>query len=158
MKQRSGSGVLPLPFLLLAEVRLVDVQRTQALRRRIPPAVGVALAATMLLAGASSAVASGQPPPGSRLLHYLWAYNNGQLRPYVSAVSLSGGHVSVANGRSNLVGATANVHETLHDQPSSVKANRFICQVAAGGVKKLHLSMISTVAVWSLEGHLVARC
>jgi hypothetical protein len=130
----------------------------QALRRRIPAAVGVAFVAMTLLAGASSASASVQPPPGSRLLHYLWAYNHGQLRPYVSAVSLSGGHVVVANGRSGLTGATANVHETLHDQPSIAKASRFMCQVAAGGVKKLHLSMISTVQVWSLEGHLVARC
>ena len=120
--------------------------------------VGLVMAATMLLGAVCSAVAGGQPPPGSRLLHYLWAYNNGQLRPYVAAASLSGGHVVVANGRSSLAGATANVHETLHDRPSSAKASRVMCQVAAGGVQKLHLEMVSTVQVWSLEGHLVAHC
>jgi hypothetical protein len=106
----------------------------------------------------ASASASVQPSPGSRLLTYLWNYNHWLLRPYVSAVSLSGGHVVVANGRSRLTGATANVHESLHDQPSFVKAARFMCQVAAGGVQKLHLGMVSAVRVWSVEGHRVARC
>jgi hypothetical protein len=64
----------------------------------------------------------------------------------------------VANGRSRLTGATANVHATLHDQPSFAKAVRFMCQVAAGGVQKLHLGMVAAVQVWSVEGHVVARC
>ena len=121
-------------------------------------AKAIALAITVLVTSTGTVAASALPSPGSRLLTYLWNYNHGQLRPYVSAVSLSGGHVVVANGRSGLTGATANVHETLHDQPSFAKAARFMCQVAAGGVRKLHLAMVSTVQVWSLEGHLVARC
>jgi hypothetical protein len=122
------------------------------------PVAGAAVAIVVLGAFASSALAAAQPPPGSRLLHYLWAYNDGQLRPYVAAVSLRGGRVVVANGRSSLTGATANVHETLHDQSSFAKASRFMCQVAAGGVQKLHLAMVATVQVWSIEGHIVARC
>lgn len=121
-------------------------------------ALGLFVSMVILVASAGSASASAQPSPGSRLLTYLWNYNHWQLRPYVSAVSLSGGHVVVANGKSRLTGATANVHETLHDQPSFAKAARLICQVAAGGVQKLHLGMVATIQVWSAEGHLVARC
>jgi hypothetical protein len=106
----------------------------------------------------SLASASAQPPPGSRLLTYLWDYNHGLLRPYLSAVSLSGGHVVVVNGKSRLTGATANLHETLHDQPTFANAARVICQVAAGGAQKLHLGMVAAVQVWSVEGHIVARC
>ncbi len=120
--------------------------------------LGVLVAMAILVASASSASASAQPSPGTRLLTYLWNYNHWQLRPYVSAVSLSGGHVVVANGKSRLMGATVNVHETLHDQPSLAKAARFMCQVAAGGVQKLHLGMMATVQVWSIEGHVLARC
>jgi hypothetical protein len=120
--------------------------------------MGVLVAMVILVASTGFAFASAQPSPGSRLLTYLWNYNHWLLHPYVSAVSLSGGHVIVVNGQSRLAGATANVHETLRDQPSSAQAARFMCQVAAGGVQKLHLGMVSAVRVWSIEGHLVARC
>ena len=33
-----------------------------------------------------------------------------------------------------------------------------ICRIASFGVQKLHLGTISAVQVWSVEGHLVARC
>ena len=121
-------------------------------------ATGVVVAMVILVVPAGLASAGVQPSPPSRLLTYLWNYNHWQLRPYVSAVSLSGGHVVVANGKSRLTGATVNVHETLRDQPSFAKAARFMCQVAAGGVQKLHLGMVASVQVWSVEGHLVARC
>jgi hypothetical protein len=121
-------------------------------------AAGVATVTAILVVLVSSRSASALAPASTRLLTYLWNYNHWQLRPYVSSVSLSGGHVVVANGKSRLTGATANVHATLHDQQSSAKATRFICQVAAGGVQKLHLRMVSTVQVWSVEGRLVARC
>ena len=123
-----------------------------------PKVVGVVMAAAILFACVSSASASAQAPPGSRLLTYLWGYDHWLLRPYVTAVSLSGGDAVVVNGKSRLTGATANVHETFHDQPTFAKATRFICQVAEGGVQKLHLRMVSAVQVWSIEGHLVARC
>lgn len=116
------------------------------------------VAMALLAASMGFASASAQASPGSRLLTYLWDYNHWLLRPYVSAVSLSSGHVVVANGHSRLTGANANVHETLHDQPSFATAARLMCQVAAGGVQKLHLGMVSVVMVWSVEGHLVARC
>jgi hypothetical protein len=113
---------------------------------------------TALVASSSPPAASAQPSPGSRLLTYLWNYDHWQLRPYVSAVSLSGGHLVAPSGKSRLTGATANIHETLRDQPSSTGAARHICQIAAGGVQKLHLSMVSAVQVWSVDGHPVARC
>ena len=137
---------------------MVDVQAGEGLRAR-SKAIAVALLATAaLVAAVGSASARPQPSPGSRLLTYLWNYDHWQLRPYVSAVSLSGGHVVMTSGKSRLTGATANVHETLRDQPSSAGAARRICQVAAGGVQKLHLSMVSAVRVWSVDGHPVARC
>ena len=46
----------------------------------------------------------------------------------------------------------------LRDQPSFTGAARNICQIAAPGVQMLHLSMVSTVQVWSVDGHPVARC
>ena len=138
---------------------MVDVQGERLRLRARSKAIAVALLATAVLVGAvGSASARPQPSPGSKLLTYLWNYDHWQLRPYVSAVSLSGGHVVVASGQSRLTGATANVHETLRDQPSSTGASRHICQIAAGGVQKLHLSMVSTVQVWSVDGHVVARC
>ena len=118
----------------------------------------VLLMTTALVASTSIVAAGAQPSPGSRLLTYLWNYQHWELRPYVSAVSLSGGHVVVANGQARLTDATANVHETLRDEPSFTGAARHICQIAAGGVQKLHLSMVSTVQVWSVDGHPVARC
>jgi hypothetical protein len=121
-------------------------------------AKAIALAITVLVTTTGTGAASAQPSPGSRLLTYLWNYDHWQLRPYVSAVSLSGGHVVAASGKSRLTGATANVHETLRDQPSSTGAARHICQIAAGGVQKLHLLMVSAVQVWSIDGHAVARC
>jgi hypothetical protein len=126
--------------------------------KRILALMAVALPTVALFASFSPAVASPKPSPGSRLLTYLWNYDHWQLRPYVSAVSLSGGHVVGASGRSRLTGANANVQETLRDQPSSTGAARRICQIAAGGVQKLHLSMVSTVQVWSVDGHPVAHC
>jgi hypothetical protein len=118
----------------------------------------VLLVTTALVTSAGFASASAQPSPGQRLLTYLWNYDHWQLRPYVSAVSLSGGHVVVASGQSRLTGAIANVRETLRDQPSSTRAASHICRIAAAGVQKLHLSMVSTVQVWSVDGHPVARC
>ena len=115
--------------------------------------------ATLILVGSMGFTWAGvQPSPGHRLLDYLWNYQHWQLRPYVSAVSLSGGHVVVASGRARLTGATANIHATLRDQPSSSGASRHICQVAAAGARKLHLSMVSIVHVWSVDGRVVARC
>jgi hypothetical protein len=118
----------------------------------------VVVAMLLLVAFTGFASASAQPSPGTRLLTYLWEYNHWLLRPYVMAVSLSGGHVVVVNGRPHLTGATANVRETLHDQPSFAKASWLVCQVAMGGVRTLHLGRVSTVRVWSVEGHTVARC
>jgi hypothetical protein len=117
----------------------------------------IVTAVVILVAPVSLASASVRPSPGHRLQTYLWDYKHWLLRPYVSGVSVSGGHMAVASGESHLSGATANVHETLHDQPPFAKAARFMCQVAIGGVQKLHLG-ISSVHVWSVEGHLVARC
>ena len=117
------------------------------------------MVATLILVGSMGFTWAGvQPSPGQRLLDYLWNYQHWQLRPYVSAVSLSGGHVVTVSGRPRLTGATANIHETQRDQPSFTRASRHICQVAAAGVRKLHLSMVSIVQVWSVDGHLVARC
>jgi len=115
------------------------------------------MAMVILVAPVSLASASVRPSPGHRLQTYLWNYKNWLLRPYVSGVTVSGGHMAVANGESRLSGAVANVHETLHDQPPLTKAARFMCQVAIGGVQRLHLG-ISSGQVWSVEGHLVARC
>lgn len=114
--------------------------------------------AGVLVASASPTSATAEPSPGSELTAYLWGYRHELLRPYVARVQLTGGHTALVEGRSRLTGATANVHETLHDRPSFAKAPRFICHVAAGGVQKLHLRMVSSVQVWSVEGHLVARC
>jgi hypothetical protein len=120
---------------------------------------GVVVAIAILLGHACIASAGAQPSPGSRkLLTYLWNYQHWLLRPYVSGVSLNGGHVVVSNRKSRLTGATANVHATLRDQASSTKGARFICQTAAGGVRKLHLETIAAVQVWSVDGHLLARC
>jgi hypothetical protein len=117
----------------------------------------IVTAIVILAAPVSVASASAQPSPGHRLQTYLWGYRHWLLRPYVSGVSVSGGHMAVVSGKSRLRGATANVHETLHDQPPFAKAARFMCQVAIGGVRRLHLG-ISSVQVWSVEGRLVARC
>jgi hypothetical protein len=111
----------------------------------------------ILVAPVSLASASAPPSPGHKLQTYLWDYKNWLLRPYVAGVSVRSGHIAVVSGESRLRGATANVHETLRDQPPFAKAARFMCQVAIGGVQRLHLG-ISSVHVWSVEGHLVARC
>jgi hypothetical protein len=118
----------------------------------------LALAAAALATGANPWSASAQSSPGRKLLSYLWNYQNWQLRPYVTGVALSGGRTGVVEGRSRLTGATANVRSTLHDQPALEKAARAICRAARSGVRKLHLTMVSAVRVWSVDGHAVARC
>ena len=120
--------------------------------------LGVALTMAALTALMGFAPARAQPSPGSKLLGYLWDYRSGVLRPYVDSVSLFGGHYVVVSDKSRLTGATARVRESLHDQPSFTKAAWAICRTAAGGVRALHLGMVSAVEVWSVEGHLVARC
>jgi hypothetical protein len=121
-------------------------------------ALGIALAMAVLTASTGFASASAQPSPGSKLLSYLWGYRSGLLRPYIDSVSITGGHHVVVSDKSRLTGATAKVRESLHDQPSFTKAAWAICRTAAGGVRTLHLGMVSAVEVWSVEGHLVARC
>jgi hypothetical protein len=106
----------------------------------------------------SLSAAPPQPSPSRTLLGYLWHYRNELLRPYVAGVRLSDGHSLVVNGRSRLTGATADVRSSLRDQPSTAKAARAICLAARSGVQNLHLTMISTVRVWSADGHTVARC
>jgi hypothetical protein len=119
---------------------------------------GLAVAVVILVGSTGVVTASAKPPSRDRLLTYLWNYRNWLLRPYVSDVTLSGGHVVVVKGRPRLTGATANVHETLRDQPSFTRAAIHICRIASFGVQRLHLGTMSAVHVWSVEGHLVARC
>jgi hypothetical protein len=100
-----------------------------------------------------------QPSAGDRLLTYLWNYQDWLLRPYVTGVTVSGGHTVTVSGKVRLAGATANVRATLHDQPTMTDAARHICRIAAFGVQTLHLRpVISTVQVWSADGRPVARC
>jgi len=134
----------------------VDVRRETP--RKSSRAIALVLLTSAVPVASGFASASPQPSPGSRLLTYLWNYQHWELRPYVSAVLVSGGHVVMTSGKSRLTGETANVHETLRDQPSSTGAARRICLAARGGVQKLHLSMVSAVQVWSVDGHPVARC
>lgn len=119
---------------------------------------GVLIALAILLAPVSTASARARPSPGSRLRAYLWDYGHWLLRPYVSAVSLSGGHVIVVSGQPRLTGATGNVYETLEDQPSNTPAAQVICRIASAGAQKLHLRMVTAIQVWSADGHAVARC
>jgi len=128
--------------------------RTTAAGR--PAAVVVALAVAAGVASAAPGAAA--PPPGSRLLTYLWSYQNEVLRPYVSRVAVTGGHAAVVDGKSRFTGATVNVRSSLRDQPATARAARAICRAARSGLQKLHLVMISAVRVWSAEGHTVARC
>src|SRR5690348_9703538 len=120
--------------------------------------VGLGVAMVILVGSTGVVTASATPPTRDRLLTYLWNYRHWLLRPYVAGVTLSGGHVVVVKGGSRLTGATANVHETLRDQPSFADAAVHICRIASFGVQKLRLGTISAVQVWSVEGHLVARC
>jgi len=120
--------------------------------------VGLAVAMAILVGSTGVVMASATPPPRDRLLTYLWNYRNWLLRPYVADVNVSGGHVVAVKGGTRLTGATANVHETLRDQPSFTGAAIHICRIASFGVRKLHLGTISAVRVWSVEGRLVARC
>jgi hypothetical protein len=118
---------------------------------RRAPALGLMLAALALAGSVSIASANARPPsPGSKLLNYLWNYRNGQLRPYVSGVSLS--------GVSGQTGVVVNVHDSLHDRPPFAKAAQLICRVAEAGAKNLHIGTISAVRVWSVDGHPVAHC
>jgi len=119
--------------------------------------VGLAVAMVILVGSTGVVTASAAPQPRDRLLTYLWNYRHWLLRPYVSGVALSGGHVVVVTGGSRLTEATANVHETLRDQPPFTGAAVHICRIASFGAQRLHLG-ISSVQVWSAEGHLVARC
>lgn len=130
----------------------------QLLRRSFGLGGAATFASLGLVTSASFAAARAQPPPGGRLLGYLWNYEAELLRPYVTGVRVTSGHMVVVDGKSRLAGATANVHVTLRDESSSAKGARFICQAAAAGVRKLHLGTMSAVQVWSVEGHLVARC
>jgi len=120
--------------------------------------VGLGVAMVILVGSTGVVTASAKPPSRDRLLTYLWNYRHWLLRPHVSGVTLSGGHVVVVRGGSRLTGATANVHETLRDQPAFTRAAVHICRIASFGVQKLHLGAVSAVRVWSVEGHLVARC
>jgi hypothetical protein len=114
-------------------------------------ALGLMLVAPALAGSVSIAPASARPPSAAgKLLDYLWDYREGQLRPYVSGVSLS--------GVSSPAGVVVTVHDSLHDRPPFVKAAQLICRVAEAGAKKLHIAKVSAVQVWSVEGHAVARC
>jgi hypothetical protein len=117
---------------------------------RLAMALGL-MAATMALVGVVGIESAGaRPSPGNKLLNYLWDYRNGQLRPYVTSVSLS--------GVSGPGGVIVNVHESLHARPPFANAAHLICRIADAGAKKLHIAKISAVQVWSVEGHPVARC
>ena len=125
--------------------------------RVVALATGLGLA--LLVAPVVASASAQRPSAGDRLLTYLWNYQDWLLRPYVAGVTLSGGHTVRVNGRPRVAGATANVRVSLRDQPTMTDAARHICRIAASGVQTLHLrAMISTLTVWSVEGHLVARC
>lgn len=109
------------------------------------------MVATMALTGSVSIASAGaRPSPGNKLLNYLWDYRDGQLRPYVTGVSLG--------GVSGPTGVVVDVHDSLRDRPAFTNAAQLICRVAAAGARKLHIAKISAVQVWSVEGHPVARC
>jgi hypothetical protein len=121
--------------------------------------VALALAVAVMAVAPAMAAAPTHPSPSTKLLTYLWDYQDWLLRPYVSGVTVSGGHTVTVAGKVRLAGATAKIHATLRDQPTMADAARHICRIAAFGVQTLHLRpVISTVQVLSVEGHLVARC
>lgn len=122
-------------------------------------AIAVVLALAILVASANVASANAQASPESRLLMYLWKYEDWLLRQYVSGVTVTGGQDIAVNGQSRRTGATANVRVTLRDRTTLLQAARHICAIAAAGVQTLHLrTTISTIQVWSDDGHPVARC
>jgi hypothetical protein len=118
----------------------------------------ISLVMTALVASVGSSPASANPSPGKRLTGYLWNYRNELLRPYVTGVQVTGGHIAALDGKSRLTDTTANVRSSLRGQPSLARAARAICLAARSGVQTLHLRMISAVRVWSVDGHTVARC
>ena len=69
-----------------------------------------------------------------------------------------GGVIDSAAVADGVVYVTAKEAATVYAFNSFTGAAVHICRIASFGVQKLHLGTISAVQVWSVEGHLVARC